>query len=142
MIEISPIIGISEHELSFSFERSSGPGGQNVNKVNTRVTLHFDVIKSTSLSNLQKVQVRKTLGSRISQDGVLRIVSSKERTQLANRRAAVNRFISLMTDAFHTPKARVKTQPTLGSQKKRVDNKLQRGFLKHTRQASIPLNGD
>ncbi len=142
VIEINPTVGISEHELSFSFERSPGPGGQNVNKVNTRVTLHFDVLKSTSLSTQQKLQVRKMLGSRINHEGVLKIISSKERTQLANRRAAVNRFISLMGDAFHIPKPRKKTTVPLSAQKKRVENKLQRGAIKRVRQASVPWNGD
>ena len=118
MIEINPAVGVSEHELSFSFEHSPGPGGQNVNKVNTRVTLQFDVTRSTSLSNHQKDRVRETLSGRIGQDGVLRIVSSKERTQLANRRAAVNRFIELLADAFQPVKARVKTRPTAGSQRR------------------------
>lgn len=137
MIEITPEVGISEHELTFSFERSPGPGGQNVNKVNTRVTLHFDLSRSTSLSNLQKGRVRDALTSRIGQDGVLRIVSSKERTQLANRRAAVNRLIELLTEAFHQPKARVKTRPSASSQRKRVDAKTQRGAVKRTRQAAV-----
>lgn len=135
MIEITPDVGISEHELTFSFERSPGPGGQNVNKVNTRVTLHFDLTKSTSLSHHQKGRVRENLTSRIGQDGVLRIVSSKERTQLANRRAAVNRFIELLADSFRPVKARVKTRPTPSSQRKRVEAKTQRGAVKRTRQA-------
>ncbi len=135
MIEITPAVGISEHELSFSFERSPGPGGQNANKVNTRVTLHFDVLKSTSLSAQQKGQLKAKLASRINQDGVLRIVSSKERTQLANRRAAVNRFISLMAEAFHTPAARKKTVVPAGAQRKRLDAKSQRSVVKRSRQA-------
>lgn len=141
MIEINSGIGISEHELSFSFERSSGPGGQNVNKVNTRVTLHFDVTKSTSLSHQQKATLKKELGSRISQDGILRIVSSKERTQLANRRAAVNRFISLMADALEPPKLRKKTSAPPSVERKRVENKVRRSEVKRTR-TSVPLNGD
>lgn len=141
MIEINSGLGISEHELSFSFERSPGPGGQNVNKVNTRVTLHFDVGRSTSLSHSQKSVVKKSLGSRISQDGVLRIVSSKERTQLANRRAAVNRFISLMSEALEPPKPRKKTLPPPSADRKRVENKSRRSEVKRTR-TSVPLNGD
>ena len=135
MIEISPGLGVSEHELTFSFERSPGPGGQNVNKVNTRVTLQFDVSHSTSLSNQQKDRVREVLSGRIGQDGVLRIVSSKERTQLANRRAAVNRFIELLADAFQRAKSRVKTKPTAGSQRRRAEAKSQRSSVKRTRQA-------
>ncbi len=141
MIEINHGIGISEHELSFSFERSPGPGGQNVNKVNTRVTLHFDVVKSTSLSHQQKGLLKKSLGGRISQDGVLRIVSSKERTQLANRRAAVNRFISLMSEALEPPKPRKKTVPPLSVDRRRIETKSRRAEVKRTR-TSVPLNGD
>jgi ribosome-associated protein len=137
VIQINPGVGVSEHEVSFSFERSPGPGGQNVNKVNTRVTLQFDVGRSTSLSNQQKGRVRETLSGRIGQDGVLRIVSSKERTQLANRRAAVNRFIELLADAFLPVKTRVKTRPTAGSQRRRVEAKTQRGAVKRTRQAAV-----
>jgi len=137
VIEIAPRVGVSEHELTFSFERSPGPGGQNVNKTSTRVTLHFDVAKSTSLSNAQKSRVRKALASRINQDGVLRIVSSRERTQLANRRAAVNRFIELMTEAFHTPKPRKKTRVPPSAQKKRLDAKTYRGAIKRLRQTGI-----
>jgi ribosome-associated protein len=137
VIEITPEVGISEHELSFSFERSPGPGGQNVNKVNTRVTLHFDLDRSTSLSNLQKGRIRSALPNRIGSDGVLRIVSSRERTQLANRRAAVNRFIELLTEAFQQPKPRVKTRPSASSQRKRVDAKTRRGAVKRSRQTAI-----
>ncbi|HOB75498.1 MAG TPA: alternative ribosome rescue aminoacyl-tRNA hydrolase ArfB [Phycisphaerae bacterium] len=137
VIEITPEVGISEHELTFSFERSPGPGGQNVNKVNTRVTLHFDLARSTSLSNQQKGRIRNALPSRIGQDGVLRIVSSKERTQLANRRAAVNRLIELLAEAFRQPKPRIKTRPSASSQRKRVEAKVHRGTIKRGRRAEV-----
>lgn len=137
MIEIVPGVGVSEHELTFSFERSPGPGGQNVNKTATRVTLHFDVTRSLSLTGVQKSQVRRALATRINQDGVLRIASSKERTQLANRRAAVNRFIELLAEAFKTPKPRKQTQPTAAAQQKRVDAKTRRGAVKRLRQSSV-----
>jgi len=107
MIDICPGVTISEHELRFSFERCTGSGGgQSTNKVNTRVTLHFDVSNSTSLSRAQKNAVCQSLATRITQDGILRIHSSKERTQLANRRAAINRFIELMSTAFRKSQAR------------------------------------
>ncbi|UCD29644.1 MAG: aminoacyl-tRNA hydrolase [Planctomycetota bacterium] len=140
MIDICQGISVSEHELSFSFERSPGPGGQNVNKVNTRVTLHFDLKSSTSLSNQQKNTIREALNSRINQDGVLRIHSSKERTQLANRRAAVNRFIELMSGVLTIPKPRKKTQVTAAAHKKRIDTKVRRGILKQTRQSKISID--
>ncbi len=137
MIEITPEVGISEHELTFSFERSPGPGGQNVNKVNTRVTLHFDVNKSTSLSGAQKGKVRNALNSRIGQDGVLRVVSSKERTQLANRRAAINRLIDLLSEAFRPVKPRVKTRPTAASKRRRAQAKTHRSTIKRSRQTAV-----
>lgn len=140
MIEITPDIRIGEHELEFSFDRSSGPGGQNVNKVNTRVTLQFNLRKSLSLSNVQKTRIRKSLGNRVNQEGVLRVSSSKERTQLANRRAAVNRLVELMHEAFQTPKPRTATRPTAASKRKRVDEKKQRGSLKATRSSRVTVD--
>jgi ribosome-associated protein len=137
VIEITPEVGVSEHELTFSFERCAGPGGQNVNKVNTRVTLHFDVTRSTSLSNQQKGRVREALSGRIAQDGILRVVSSKERTQLANRRAAVNRFIELLSDTFQPSKPRIKTRPTAGSKQRRVEAKTRRGAVKQSRRTAV-----
>lgn len=137
VIEITPGLGISEHELTFTCDRSPGPGGQNVNKSHTRVTLLFDVASSVSLSHQQKKRVCEALGSRISRDGVLRIVSCKERTQLANRRAAVNRFIELINQAFHTPKPRKATKPTAGSQQRRLDEKGERSSVKSLRSARV-----
>ena len=137
MIDICSGVSVSEHELSFSFERSPGPGGQNVNKVNTRVTLHFNVGGSMSLSTAQKALVRKSLSSRIAQDGILRIHSSKERTQLANRRAAVNRFIELLSEAFKVPKTRKPTAVPASSQRKRLDEKVKRATVKRSRQTEL-----
>jgi len=137
MIEITPMVGISEHELSFVCDRSPGPGGQNVNKVNTRVTLNFNVAASTSLSSQQKKVVCQSLASRINSEGVLRVSSSKERTQLANRRSAVNRFIELMSGAFAQPKARKATRPTTASKVQRLNDKKKRGTLKSVRAAKV-----
>ncbi|UCD29932.1 MAG: aminoacyl-tRNA hydrolase, partial [Planctomycetota bacterium] len=129
MIEITPGVSISEHELTFTYDRSPGPGGQNANKVNTRVTLIFDVKKSMSLSNQQKNHLRNNLTTRINQDGILRISSSKERTQLANRRAAINRFVDLLSKAFRKQKLRKKTHVPAAAKQKRLDQKKQRGVL-------------
>ncbi|HOA74321.1 MAG TPA: alternative ribosome rescue aminoacyl-tRNA hydrolase ArfB [Phycisphaerae bacterium] len=133
MIEIAPGLGISERELTFSCDRSPGPGGQNVNKAHTRVTLLFDVNGSLSLSHQQKKRVCENLAGRISRDGVLRVVSCKERTQLANRRAAVNRFIELMGQAFQTTKPRKETAVPAASKRRRLDGKLQRSSVKQLR---------
>jgi len=133
LIEIAPGVDVSEHELSFTFDRSSGPGGQNVNKVNTRVTLTFPVRDSLSLSRQQKSQVMEHLGSRITQEGMLRIVSSKERTQLANRRAALSRFVELMSEAFQPEKERKETQPPASVDRKRLEGKRRRSVIKRSR---------
>ncbi len=133
MIEIAPGVDISEHELTFTFDRSPGPGGQNVNKMNTRVTLSFPVRDSMSLSRQQKSQVMEHLSSRITQEGMLRIVSSKERTQLANRRAALSRFIDLMADAFKPKTPRKATRPPASADRERLADKKQRGTVKRNR---------
>lgn len=142
MIEICDGIQVSEHELNFSFDRSPGPGGQNVNKVNTRVTLHFDISRSTSLSNHQKNALRKTLATRINQDGILRLHSSKERTQLANRRAAVNRFIELLSGAFDTPKPRKKTTLPAVAEIRRLESKAHQSVTKRLRTSSVTFDYD
>lgn len=133
MIEIAPGLGISERELTFSCDRSPGPGGQNVNKAHTRVTLMFDVGASPSLSHQQKKRLCENLGTRISRDGVLRVVSCKERTQLANRRAAVNRFIELVSQAFQPVKARKETTVPASANRRRLNGKAQRSQTKQLR---------
>ena len=134
VIDIAPGVGISEQEITFSFDRTPGPGGQNANKVNTRVTLLFDVAGSRSLSNQQKGLIRQALASRINQDGVLRVASSKGRTQLANRRAAVNRLVDLLTGALESPKPRKMTKAPASTEKKRLELKARQGLLKRFRQ--------
>jgi ribosome-associated protein len=138
LIEIVPGLGISERELTFSCDRSPGPGGQNVNKAHTRVTLIFDVNGSVSLSSQQKRRVCESLASRISRDGVLRIVSCKERTQLANRRAAVNRFIELLGLAFQETKPRKETSVPASAQRRRLNGKAHRSAVKQLRGEEIP----
>lgn len=137
MIDISPGLGISERELLFSCDRSPGPGGQNVNKAHTRVTLMFDVNGSLSLSNQQKKRVCEALGGRISRDGVLRVVSCKERTQLANRRAAVNRFIELLGEAFTIPTPRKATVAPASADRQRLNGKAARSTIKQIRRSKV-----
>ena len=142
MIQIGSGIGVSECELRFTFDRSPGPGGQNVNKVNTRVTLQFDVERSMSLTVSQRTRIREALASRIGQDGVLRIVSSKERTQLSNRRAAINRFVELLGGAFRTPKPRRKTSLPASANRERLQSKARRSDLKRSRGAGVAVGED
>ena len=133
MIEITPSFSIDESELHFAFVRSSGPGGQNVNKVATAVQLRFDVIHS-SLPEEVKERLRHLAGSRITADGELLIEAKKYRTQEQNREDAVNRLVELVKRALQKPKRRTKTMPTKASKEKRLKSKKVRGEIKRIRQ--------
>jgi ribosome-associated protein len=141
MIEITNGIFINEGELVFKSSRSRGPGGQNVNKLNTRVTLFFDVRNCPSLSDLQKQRILTRLASRADKNGVLRVVSQKFRTQKANRRAAVERFRQLLSDALKTRPARKKTRVPYAAKQRRFEEKRRRSLLKEQRSANR-LRGD
>jgi len=133
MIEIAKGIFISENELVFKTSRSSGPGGQNVNKVNTRVTLLFDLANCEGLSDVQKQRILARLKSRTDKNGVIRAVSQKYRTQPANRRAAVERLGQLLADAMKTKPARKKTQVSYSAKQRRLRDKRKRSLLKQQR---------
>ena len=120
MIQINEQLAIPEDEVTFTASRSSGPGGQNVNKVNTRVTLWFDVAGSPSLSAEQKQQLLTHLANRITREGVLQIVSQQHRTQAANREAAIERFVEVVGKALTRPKPRHKTRATFASKLRRT----------------------
>lgn len=121
---------ISEDELIFKSSRSSGPGGQNINKLNTRVTLFFDVADCESLSELQKQRVLTQLSTRIDKNGVLRVISQKYRTQRANRKVAVERFQQLLTNALKIRPVRKKTKVPYTIRQRRLEEKRQRSLLR------------
>lgn len=133
MIEINNKISIREDELVFKFSRSSGPGGQNVNKLNTRVTLFFDVANTTSLSDGQKKWILKRLSTRTDKNGVIRVVSQKYRTQKANRKVAVERLVELFKDALRKKPVRKKTEVPQWAKQKRLEQKKRRSMLKQQR---------
>lgn len=133
MIKISRGIFISEDEFIFKFSRGGGPGGQNVNKVNTRVTVLFDAANSRSFSDEQKGQILKRLASRADKDGVIRVVSQRYRTQKANREAAVERLEELLKGALKKKKVRKKTRVPESARRERLEKKKRRGFLKRQR---------
>jgi ribosome-associated protein len=137
MIKISRGIFISEDELVFKFSRGGGPGGQNVNKVNTRVTVRFDAANSGSFSGEQKGQILKRLASRADKDGVIRVVSQRYRTQKANREAAVERLEELLRGALKKKAVRKKTRVPEAAKRERLEKKKRRGFLKRQRAFSI-----
>jgi ribosome-associated protein len=132
---LAPVPGlvIPLRELLFSFSRSGGPGGQNVNKVSTRVTLSFDVGASPSLSADQKRLLRARLGTRMSGEGVLRVVCQATRSQAANREQAIERFAALVAAALKQKKPRRRTRVTAGARERRLEEKKRHGRIKRQR---------
>jgi len=118
-----PDIGALINECRFEATRSSGSGGQNVNKVSTKVVLLFNVLESNVLDQEQKDIFLLKLHTRISKYGIFRISSGRERTQLANRKLVMEKFFKLVEKAFETEEERIATKPTKGSKLKRIENK-------------------
>ncbi|MBU2520879.1 MAG: aminoacyl-tRNA hydrolase [Proteobacteria bacterium] len=135
MIIITPAIKIKEDEIKFDFIRSSGPGGQNVNKVSTAVQLRFDVKNSPALSDDIRFRLVRLAGKRITEDGILIIKAKSFRTQKQNRKNAVNRLIKLIQKAAEKPKTRIKTKPSLASKKRVVEAKKHRAGIKKMRRS-------
>ena len=132
-VVVNEQVSVPLSELRFTFSRSSGPGGQNVNKVSTRVTLLFDLSASDSLTASQLSRVRRELSTRIDRQGILRVVSSRHRTQAANRQAAVERFAGLLADALAVRKERRSTRAPRSAGVRRLENKARRGKVKRLR---------
>lgn len=124
---------IPESEFIFLSSRSSGPGGQNVNKVNTKVEVRFNIRLSDSLSAKEKDLVLNNLKNRINSTGELVIKSQSERTQLRNRNKAVEKMLLLLSEALTEKPERKPTLPTLQSQAERVDEKKKKGRIKRSR---------
>lgn len=124
---------INPAELRFSTSRSSGPGGQNVNKVNTKVELRFNIPESQSLTSEEKDRIMSLLKNRISNEGDLLIVSQSERTQSGNRKKAEENFYRILAKTLTIKPMRKATRPTMASKEKRVENKKRRGMLKSLR---------
>jgi len=133
MIAIDDNLSIPEEEVSFITSRSGGPGGQNVNKLETRVTLRFELAGSGSLSEEQKARLRERLATRITKDGVLQVTSQRHRTQGANREAAVERFAELLRESFREEAPRKKTRPSRAAKARRMDEKRRQSQRKRER---------
>ena len=131
---ITDSLSIDESELEWDFVRSSGPGGQNVNKVATAAQLRYDLNRST-LPAEAKERLRHIAANKITTEGELIIEAKRFRTQEQNREDALNRLVELLRRAFEKPKTRRKTKPTAASQQKRLEEKKQRGEIKKNRQA-------
>jgi ribosome-associated protein len=137
-VKINRKLEIQESEISYTFSRSGKPGGQNVNKVNTRVTLLFDVEASPSLSDRQRYIIREKLATRIGKDGILRVVSQRHRTQKANREAALNRFIALLAGALKPRRRRRPTTVPQEVKEGRLEAKKRRSRIKRARTRPSP----
>lgn len=121
-------------EFQFVTSRSSGPGGQNVNKVNSRVELRFNVQNSSLLSDQQKETILLKLSGKISSEGFLSVVSQRDRSQLANKEDAITKFYSFISRALRPVKPRKITRPTRGSVEKRLTGKRIKAVIKQNRQ--------
>jgi ribosome-associated protein len=127
---ITARLSIPEDELIFTSARSSGPGGQNVNKVSTRVTLWFDVLRSPSLSEVEKRLILNVWPTRINKAGWLRVTVQQTRSQANNRALAVSRFRELLSKALVRPKRRIKTRIPWKVWEERIDEKKRHSRLK------------
>jgi ribosome-associated protein len=133
MIRVTDHISIDEGELVESFIRSSGPGGQNVNKLATAVQLRFDVRHSPSLPGDVRARLERLAGRRLTNDGVLVITAQSHRTQERNRADALDRLVELIKAAAVRPVPRRPTKPTKASRRRRLDTKKRRGGIKTLR---------
>src|SRR3954454_1683762 len=134
-IPIRPTISLDEREIEESFVRSSGPGGQNVNKLSTAVQLRFDVRGSPSLPNDVAVRLMRLTGKRLTKDGVLVIGAQNHRTQERSRAEALGRLVALIKEAAVRPIPRRPTKPTRASKEKRLEGKKVRSNIKGLRRA-------
>ena len=135
MIRVTDTIVIDESELEESFVRSSGPGGQNVNKLSTAVQLRFDVRRTPSLPNDVAVRLMRLAGKRMTKDGVLVLIAQNHRTQERNRAEARERLFALIEQAAVAPIPRRATKPPKASREKRIEGKKRRAGIKHLRRS-------
>ena len=137
MIAVVEGLEIPENEVEFAVSRSGGPGGQNVNKVSTRVTLRFNIETSQSLTADQRRRIRAKLAARINKDGILQVTSQRTRSQELNRVDVLERFAELLRDALHRETPRIPTRVSRAAKIKRVDEKKKRTQVKAARSRKV-----
>lgn len=136
MIQINETITLEEDELRFATVQSSGPGGQNVNKVATAVTLRFDARHSPSLPEATRQRLLKLAGKRLTAEGEVVIQARRYRTQEHNRQDAIKRLVALIRQAATPPRPRKPTRPTQAARERRLERKKRRGLVKAQRRVS------
>ena len=132
----NPIV-IPYKEIRFRFARSTGHGGHNVNKVNSKANLMFNVDQSTAFTDQEKTRIKAVLGNRMDKDGNILIIAQKSRSQLTNRKVALERLLRLITDALSLDPTRISTSVPARSRRKRLVEKRHRSNLKNLRRTKI-----
>ncbi|MEW9304371.1 alternative ribosome rescue aminoacyl-tRNA hydrolase ArfB [Labrys neptuniae] len=141
MIEITPTLSIDEREIVEDFVRSSGPGGQNVNKLSTAVQLRFDIRTSPSLPNEVAIRAQRLAGRKLTQDGVVVILAQRFRTQERNREDARERLVALLREAATPPPPpRKATKPSKAAKARRLESKSRRSNVKSLRGSKISMD--